>query len=70
MEAMNEIQRVRDEIARVSQEVEEEAFFDAELIESQAETITRRAREVVSDTVQRIDDAGYGLYRYFFARMP
>ena len=70
MEAMNEIQRVRDEIARVSQEVEEEAFFDAELIESQAETITQRAREVVSDTVQRIDDAGYGLYRYFFGRMP
>ena len=69
MEAMNEIQRVRDEIARIGQEAEEE-FFDADLIESRAETTVRQAREVVNNTVQRIGDAGFRLYQYFSSRYP
>lgn len=69
MEAMQNIQRVRDEIARVSQEAEEE-FFDTNLIESRSETAVRQAREVVNNTVQRIDRAGFRLYQYFFSRYP
>lgn len=69
MEAMQNIQAIRDEMTRIAEEAQEE-FFDTNLIESRAETAVRQAREVVTNTVQRIDDAGFRLYQYFFSRYP
>jgi hypothetical protein len=62
-----------DESQEVQADVQDENFFevfDRMLFDPDAPIEPEAAREVANSTVRRISDAGYGLYRYFFANMP
>lgn len=70
VETMYNIQQLRNQLQEFQQGVENEAFFDAELIETNSEAAVRTARQAVQNTIQRIDDAGFRLYRFVNSMIP
>jgi hypothetical protein len=70
VETMYNIQQLRNELREFQQGIENETFFDAELIETNSEAAVRTARQAAQNTIQRIGNATSTLGRFIHSIIP